>query len=268
MSRLSDFLVSQGYGRGSNVTQHLKRKDVRALHATGIDDTFNETLRKRFPFESVLHYHNDQIRKKWVNSNAIAWTVPINIKSIYPDHSFDDLIELVRENAVSFAEPFLEFARGTKRVYLTNVEYTRHDETSGIIYITFLSNEYLEGELDEYDEDEDEEEEEEEDEQKVRNIDEELLSEAKMEFKKRIDRLMNIISENNMLYNYEWYVEADEIRIEKDVSKLGAKVRRNKGKKSKRGKKSIKKGKKSKKDKKSKKGKRTKKSSKKCKKSM
>jgi hypothetical protein len=227
-SRLDTFF-SRGYGHGSNVTQHLTRKEARALHSMGLDSVFNQIIRKRFPFEPVLYKHNPA-EKKWVTSNAMAWTIPIHITSIAPEYSFDALIHQVREDPKSFATPILEYACGAHKKYLTYINYSKENETSGIIYITFLSNQYEKGDLDE---------EGEEDEEDERKVDQHLLSEARKEFKKRIDWIENMNSyPNYMLYNYDWSINADEINIETDVSKLGARKRtqskRRKGTQSKR----------------------------------
>lgn len=198
--------------------------DIRAIHATGIDQVFKERLRVRFAINPLLYHHSDHSeyalkynnyegKKTWVPSDSISWTVPIHIESseYEEDNSFDSLVDSIREDPLSFAEPFLEFVRGNRLSYLTHIKYKKENETTGVIYMTFVVNEYLKGNFDD-------------DEEEVK----EEIEEIKRDIETRFNNVMNIMSEYNMLYKYDWFVEANEISIEKNVAKLSVKVRKNK----------------------------------------
>jgi len=223
MSSRLDELFSSGMGHGIEISPYLQRNEARALHALG-DTEFNKRLRKRFPREILFHhtgpagtYLTYDGSPYFPKNNGVAWTVPIHITAesledihermeeayehiIVAERTFLEIINRIRRDPSSFTLPFLESVRGQESAYVTHMEYISKNETEGIIYLTFVSDE---------------------------DLDEDLI-------KKRFYKISNFISPSHALFYNSFTIDADEITMEQDESKLGIRRRKRSKKTTKR----------------------------------
>ena len=203
-------LFSQGQGHGVNIIPHLGYLDKAAMHSSGLDKEFNRQLREtKHDMENVVLYHHKGGPRQY------TYTVPIHIKKQVAKgsrdvgkgqivYNFHSLVQKIMKDPMAFADRFLKAI--SPSAYLTHLEIVSDMDDKDDIYtinmsfVTKISQE---------------------------DLDEGWHNEPQMVIYERIERMIKKSkqSRDDILYDYDVWVDYTEILEEEEDATLGKKKR-------------------------------------------